>query len=545
MSSSAILSTTAINPQTHVSSSTTLSSGEIAAIVIGSTLAFAILVCLAIFLVKRRRLRRAGFERVDNPQLRGLRMYSRGLGHSGFHGSIVDAERSGRRASHGQQASVSLEPLLSCGTGQRRQPYPSPRTQSFSPPFRPVGEPLEPALFGGDRDERDVYDPYAEIDSPNVLGADMAGRSNIPIPSTPPTVHWEPFVRGYASHSRCASGDQTDRGIQIVDRATTDSLSHKPLFINRTLKTHSDVSLPSMRVSDHAKHTSSPANADPTIPGNHLAQPSIQDTQSNRVSGPDGKEFNVPIEPINTQSPRCLEMPSRESIPAYVVARSLSHRHPARKRNASPAGLPPVAETPDLSPMLEYVVSAPLTDSESRRDSLRERSSSTFVNISHDTTSRPSSAAIDENQPIPLLTSTSFGKGTSTSSLSSNVGWNTNSSSSRYPSIAPSSVGQCSGSLPNSGGHTHTDWHHPPTGLASLKDLQMEPLHSPYSPVESSGPPLPAPSVCTSAPGAPDTVDKGETEKRAHLRQTTSSSVPEIQRRSVSQGGIARIDVIF
>ncbi|KAI5986801.1 hypothetical protein EDD15DRAFT_1512530 [Pisolithus albus] len=543
MSSSAILSTTAINPQTHVSSSTSLSSGEIAAIVIGSTLAFAILLCLAIFLVKRKRLRRAGFERVDNPRLHGLLMYSTDLDHSGFHVSTADAERSGRRVSHGQQASVSLEPLLSCGTGQRRQPYPSPRTQSFSPPFRPVGEHPEAALFGSDRDEQDIYDPYAEIDGP-VLGADAAGRSNIRFPSTPPTVHWEPFVRGYASYSRCASGD-TDRGMHIVDRATTDSLSHKPLFINRTLKTHSDVSLPSMRVSDHPKHTRSPTNADPPIPGNHLAQSSIQDTQSNRASGTDGKDSNAPIELVNTRSPKRLEIPSREYIPAQVVARSLSHRHPARKRNASPSGLPPVAETPDASPMLERAVSTPLTDSESRRDSIRERSSSTFVNLSHDTTSRPSSAVIDENQPIPLLTSTSFGKGTPTSSLSSNVGWNTNSSSSRYPSIAPSSVGQCSGSLPNSGGHTHTDWHHPPTGLASLQDFQVEPLHNPYSPVESSGPPLPPPSVCTSAPGAPGTVDKGETGKRAHLRQTTSSSVPKIQRRSVSQGGIARIDVIF
>ncbi|KAI6112001.1 hypothetical protein EDD16DRAFT_1605559 [Pisolithus croceorrhizus] len=543
MSSSAVLSTAAVNSQIHVSSPTTLSSGEIAGIVIGSTLVFAILVCLAILLVKRRRQCRAGFERVENPrQLHGLRKYSGDLGHPSFHGATMDAEQSGRRATHGQQASVSLEPLLSRGTGQRHQPCPSPRTQSFSPPFRPAGEHLEPALFGSDRDHQDVYDPYAEIDGP-VLGTDTAGRGNIPIPSTPPTVHWEPFLRGYTSHSGGASGDQTDRGMQTPDRTATDSMSHKPLFIDRTLRTHSDVSLPSIRASDYAKHTTLPTHADSSTPGNRLAQSSIQDTQSNRVSGLDGKESNVPTELINTQSPRHLGMPSRESIPVQAVPRSLSHRYPARKRNASPAGLPPVAETPDLSQMLDFVVSAPLSDSESRHDSLRERSSSTFVNLSHDTTSRPPSAALDENQPIPLLTSTSFGKGTPTSSLSSNVGWNTNSSSSRYPSIAPSSVGQCSGSLPHSGGHT--DWHHPPTGLAGLKDLQMEPLRNPHSPVESSGPPLPAPSTCTSAPGAPDTVERGETEKRAHLRQNTSSSVPEIQRRSVSQGGIAHIDVIL
>ncbi|KAI6168648.1 hypothetical protein EDD17DRAFT_632733 [Pisolithus thermaeus] len=252
MSSPAMLSTAAINSQIHISSSTTLSSGEIAGIVIGSTLVFAILVCLAILLVKRRRQRRAGFERVENPrQLHGLRKYSEGLGHPSFHGAVADAERSGRRAAHGQQASVSLEPLLSRGTGQRHQPYPSPRSQSFnfSPPFRPVGEHLEPAhTFASDRGHQDVYDPYAEIDGP-ALGVGTAGRGDIPIPSTPPTVHWEPFLRGYTSHPRGTSSDQTDRGMQIPDRTATDSTCHKPLFINRTLRTHSDVSLPPLRAS--------------------------------------------------------------------------------------------------------------------------------------------------------------------------------------------------------------------------------------------------------------------------------------------------------
>ncbi|KAI6007761.1 hypothetical protein F5J12DRAFT_90136 [Pisolithus orientalis] len=537
MSSPVIPSTAGISSQTqaHVSSTTTLSSGAIAGIVIGSSFAFAILVCFAIFLVRRRQLRRAGFERVDNPrQLHGLRAYSGDLGHTGVCRAIGDAERFGK---HGQQSFGSIEPLLSRGTGQRQQPYPSPRAQSFSSTFRPVGEHLDPALFG---DERDVFDPYAEIDGP-VIRAEVAGRSNIVVPSAPPTVHWEPFRRSYSSHSRPASGDQTDHGMEIVDRTAADTMSHKPLFINRTLRTHSDVPLSSTRAFDHAMQTRSAVNADSSVPGNHPARSSIQNTQSSRGSGSERKESSVPVELINTQSPTRLETPPKEAISTEATARSPSNRYPPRKRTASPAVLPPVAETPDLSQILDLVDSRPLTDSESRRDSLRERSSSTFVNLSHDTTSRPSSVAIDENQPIPLLASTSFGKGTPTSSLSSNVGWNTNSSSSRYPSIAFSSVGQCSGSIPHSGGYT--DWHHPPTGLAGLKDLQMEPLRNPHSPVEGSAPPLPAPSVATSAPGAPDTLERGDTDKRAHLRQGTSSSVPEIRRRSVSQGGIVHIDV--
>ncbi|KAI6009875.1 hypothetical protein EDC04DRAFT_847551 [Pisolithus marmoratus] len=430
MSSSAISSTTGTASPTQ----TTLSSGAVAGIAIGSTFAFVILVCLAIFLVRRRRLRRAGFERVSNPrQLHGLRAYSGRLGHSGFRRAIGDVEQSGKHSIPGQQTSVSLEPLLNRGTGPRRQPYPSPRTQSLGSPFQSVGEHLDVTLFGSDHGEQDVYDPYAEIDGP-VLGAHAAGRSNIPVPSPPPTVHWEPFLRGYTSHSRRASGDQADRGMEIADGTATDPMAHKPLFINRTLRTHSDISLASAGASDYAKHTRSAANADSSAPGSHLVRPLIQNTQSDRVSGSEREESNVPIESINIQSPTHFDAPSKESTPTSVVARSISNRYPSRKRTLSHGVLPPVAETADLSQTLDFMAFVPFTDTESRHDSLRERSSSVFLNLSHDTTSRPSSAAIDENQPIPLLTSTTFGKGTSMSSLSSNVGWNTNSSSSRYPS---------------------------------------------------------------------------------------------------------------
>lgn len=240
-------------------------------------------------------------------------------------------------------------------------------------------------------------------------------------------------------------------------------------------------------------------------------------------------------------------IPPAGPTPIQPVARS--PRKMTRTRTVSSGfsgALAPVAETPDPSQVLNSIASQrPLSiiSSESHHDSIRERSSLLSGNVSHDVKFNSSSEPMDEKPPIPLLASTSFGRGirtpTPTSSNSSNLGCNTHSGSSRYPSLAASSLGQCSGSQLQLGGHT--DWHHPPSGLAGLKDLQIQPLKNPHSPVESVPPRLPTPDF--PPPSRSDTLKGGDARKRAHLRENTSSFVPEVQRRIVSQGGIATIDV--
>ena len=275
---------------------------------------------------------------------------------------------------------------------------------------------------------------------------------------------------------------------------------------------------------------------------------SLPETHNN-TSGPrtegEPPSASISAQPFTEETERPLVPPKGPTPlqPAVRSTRKLTRR--AHSPGFSGA-LAPVAETPDLSQVPNFDTPhppLPITNSELHHDSAHERSSSLSVTMSHDIGSTSPSALVDESPPLPLLASTSFGRGnltpTPTPSNSSNIGSNTSSGSSRYPSLAPSSLGQCSGSRPHSDGHT--DWHHPPSGLAGLKDLQIEPLQNPYSPVKTAAPQLPPPSP--PLPSRSGTLNRGETRKRAHLRENTSSSVTEVQRREVSQGGIATIDV--
>ena len=265
----------------------------------------------------------------------------------------------------------------------------------------------------------------------------------------------------------------------------------------------------------------------------------------NNASGPktegEPPSASIATQPFIEETERPLVPPKGPTPlqPAIRSTRKLTRR--AHSPGFSGA-LSPVAEMPNPSQVPNLITpqpSLPITNSESHHDSARERSSLLSVTLSHDVGSTSSSALMDERSPIPLLASTSFGRGNLTptpSSTSSNIGCNTGSGSSRYPSLAASSLG--SGSRPQSDGNT--DWHHPPSGLAGLKDLQIEPLRNPHSPVETVAPHLPPSPPLPSRSG---TLNRGETRKRAHLRENTSSSVTEVQMRVVSQSGIATIDV--
>lgn len=202
---------------------------------------------------------------------------------------------------------------------------------------------------------------------------------------------------------------------------------------------------------------------------------------------------------------------SRQNSTSSMPRRKSSRRHP---RAPTPAELSPVTEMPDTPRALEgQAVSHPA------------------ANVSLDARVSPGTAD-QSGGNFPLLTSTNFGKDSTLSaksaSCSSTAGFGSSSSgrTSRYPSLAPSSIGLSShsGPRPDAG----TDWHHPPSGLAGLTSLQIGPLQNPHSPVEERR----GLSVVEPAPV-----------KRAHLRDGTVSSLPEVERRDVMHGGIAGIDV--
>ena len=196
-----------------------------------------------------------------------------------------------------------------------------------------------------------------------------------------------------------------------------------------------------------------------------------------------------------------------------------------KARTSAPSELTPVAETPN--PPRAPTISGVSTAADSSLDG----------RASHGTASRPMSSVVDQPGTFPLLTSANFGKdsttsGTSAGSISSTAGWGSSSSgrASRYPSLAPSSIGQ---PRPRSDGDT--DWHHQPSGLAGLRSLQIGALLNPHSPVEEQA--EPADVLFARSPAGPAPV------KRAHLREGTAESIPEVERRDVMQAGIAHIDV--
>ncbi|KAL4071341.1 hypothetical protein V8B97DRAFT_1962772 [Scleroderma yunnanense] len=559
MPTSASSSPAAGTSSTKTSASTSTSSGTLSAdvivgIVVGAVFAVIALTALVIFLVRRRQLRRSGFERVDNPRrLRGVNAASGERSIPSLGTGITPPEPRirdkglGKYMGHSQQQSVSLEPLLPTTARDSL-----PRVHSPRSPFRPGCEHSD-GVFGPDQVElgviHDEYDPYAEFDD----SAAVASPGGPPIPNTPPVAHRESTLNRYTTYSRVGNGDQIHRGMKSSRTATEPDSprSRTPLFISRTLKKHPD-GHPSAPVTGHNEQTGLLTQID--APDSEQIQPRWPPPETHRSDpgfGTEGKPLGAsiltqPFTKMHVQVEHLL-VPPIGFTPGQLVR---PQRKLTRTRTHSPGfsgALPSVAETPDLSQVLDFVTPQPpsiSTSSESQLDSTRDRSSSVSANVSHDVVST-SSAATDEKLPIPLLASTSFGRGnltpTPTSSNSSNIGCNTSSGSSRYPSLAASSLGQCSGSRPHSGGHT--DWHHPPSGLAGLKDLHIEPLRNPHSPVETTAPPFPAPSSSVPFSSPSDTVKRGDTVKRAHLRENTSSSVTEIQQRSVSQGGIAAIDI--
>ena len=131
------------------------------------------------------------------------------------------------------------------------------------------------------------------------------------------------------------------------------------------------------------------------------------------------------------------------------------------------------------------------------------------------------SSVVDQSGTLPfkLLTSVNFGKDSATSPTSVGSNSSTASWASRY--IAPLSIGQFLWSGPRSDGGT--DWHHQPSGLAGLRSLQIGAPPTPQSPVEEQAEPRDVLFARSPADATPV--------KRAHLREGTAGSMPEVERR--------------
>lgn len=520
--------TVTATPTSSGVASSTLSAGTIAGIVVGCLLGGVLFIALVLYLLNRYEQHK--FARVVNPA----------HDHVPAPGDVPGPRRLPSTSSriskfftrHSQRPSISNEPLMSPVSWP---PLPSTSLVQSS------GTPLSDSISPGIRDGQ--YGPYDLGEISQVIASGTVSRSAAPaILNIPPvrkpeqTSPWS-GLGDAPPHARQTSGDD-------VPPPSMPPEPQPKLFIHRMLQSRaraSDGVFLAHRPSLDFTQASSSFRADEErllVEAERTALRDAENAQRAEEEVMPNEEDDwgetQSTESIYSQISAPIDHSAFFSDPAsrQNSSSSLPRRKSSRKRSRTPAPpteLPPVAEVPDTPRVLEG-------QSDSRCVS-HAGNSSLDGQLSHGatSTSRPMSSVIDQPSTLPLLTSANFGKDSTTSgtppgSISSTAGWGSGSSgrASRYPSLAPSSIASQSGPRSDAG----TNWHHPPSGLASLTLLQIGPLWNPHSPVEER-PEHPDVSL------APYPVPA----RRAHLREGTVSSMPEVERRTVMQGGIAHIDV--
>ena len=465
-----------------------LSPDSIAGIIIGTLLGGLLLIALVIYLL--RRYSRHRFTRVANPA------------HDAPAGADLrylpsTGSRRTRLFTRLEKPSISSEPLMSPISWP-----PRPATSRVASPDTP---PRLDLIFPGDSPQSSFdFGEIHHLTSPGTLsratilpsGSPRPSLSHTP-PSTPPRTMF--LHRGLKSRA------------QVSDDI---SLTHRPsLDFSHTRSTTLDPSGVRAEEEQLAERT---ARRDAEI---------VQKGEDVEMAeGEVGWEDGDTAESIYSQVSAPVDH-------AGCFSESTNGSSSVPRRRSSRKQLVPSTELPPLTEMLSVPV---FEDRTIVRPVSIAGDSSLDGRLSHETAPRP----ISLEGAFPLLTSVNFGKdstksGTSAGSISSTNAWGSRSSgrTSRYPSLAPSSLGLTSRSETrvNDG----PDWHHPPSGLAGLTSLQVEPLRNPHSPAEER-------------PMHPDVLLPGLAPvKRAHLRQSTAGSVPEVEKRDVMQAGIARIDVLL
>lgn len=517
---------------TDSDTSSTLSTETIAGIVIGVVGGAAVVATACFYLRRWRRsggkftkLRKGG--RAVDPEEEFV------SGGSNF--SVHD--RHGRYG-HGQQPSVSLEPLLLPSPPQASQyidiPAVSPPQISLDWSYLPPVLPNTPT----DHSYHSLYDtddPFARI-------------QRAILPTSAP--HHTPVSARRVSH---------EVPLEQYSRHTANNLGpNAPLFINRSLTRHSGPDFFSGRAStspfssaDPPQSISSRTRSDtlhlfadapspppkprisvlgpltehaaPKESREEVPQPRTADGEADANSPESIYSQESAQHPSHPPEPQLPSQSSRRGRPSQRYSRTLkiSELSPVREASTSTNG--PASH--DVSTSLE------MEKKPSRTFSELERSSSVSVALSHNASLRTPECA-----SLPLLSSNNaFGKsssGPSTLSPSS-------SRATRYPSLTTSSLTpSSSGSNPHS--DSATEWHRPPTGLNALKGLQMLDLPNPHAP-SLEVPRVPAvPPADRQSPAA----DKSEkTPLKARLCAHSPGCVPEVERRPVIQCGIANIDV--
>ncbi|KAG1758686.1 hypothetical protein EDD22DRAFT_972070 [Suillus occidentalis] len=438
-------------------------------------------------------------------------------------------ERVGRYG-HGQQPSVSLEPLL--------LPSP-PQTAQGSPASSPPQIPLDwsytylPPVLPNPIPDTSPLSLYDTPDDPFARIQRAILPTHTPISSR--RVSHEVPLEQYSRHTPKNPG------------------ANPPLFINRALIRHSGPDFFPGRAS-----TSPFSSADPPL------------SVSSRTGSDTLTDVAPPLPPkpqISVISPVAALSGSREGAqqprradsdvdsPESIYSQESAPHPPHPPSHQVPPPPPPsrkskslrYSKTPrisDLSPVIEDPTSSgspshdasasTSTSSEiekklSRTFSEIQRSSSTSVALSHNAPS-----PTPEYTSLPLLSSSNtFGKsGSSGSTLSPS-----SSRATRYPSLTPSSLAPSSSSSnPNPQPHSDsaTEWHRPSAGLDSIQILDLPNPHA--STLE-----IPKVPAHPHRPLPTDKCDKPPL--KARLRAHSPGSIAEIEQRPIVQCGIASIDI--
>lgn len=516
--------TVTATPTSSGAAPSTLSAGTIAGIVVGTLLA---VVFIVVILYLLNRYSRRKFIRVANPAHDGV---SAARGAPDLrHLPSTSSWRPQLLIRHAQKPSISTEPLMS--------PVSHPPPPSTSRVQSPGAPRSENSISPGIRDSQ--YSSYDLGEISQVIACETVSHSaspailNIPpvrkpeqtslrsgLDDTPPHAPSPPTSPKPFLRRMLQSRAQASEGVSLAYHPSLDALTSRSTTLDS-----STFHVDEERLLAEAEYTAlrDAENAQRDEGG------IVPDEEDDWAEGDTESIYSQLSAPID-HSAFFSDPLSRQNSSSSLPRRKSSRRQP--RTAAPPTELPSVAEVPDTPRAFE-------SRSLSRRTSAAGNSS-LDGQVSHGTASRPMSSVIDRPGTLPLLTSADFGKnstasGTPPGSVSSNKGWGSGSSgrASRYPSLAPSSIGQSSRSGPRS--DAGTDWYHPPSGLAGLSSLQIGSLRNPHSPVEE----LPEQPDEPLTPSFADPVAA----KRARLREGTVSWVPEVERRTVMQGGIAHIDV--
>lgn len=509
---------------TDSDANSTLSTETIAGIVIGVVGGTAVVATVCFYLRRWRRsggkftkLRKGG--RAVDPE----EEFVSGGSNFSVHG----------RYGHGQQPSVSLEPLLLPSSPQTLQDIPAvspPQISldwSYLPPVLPntTTDYSHLSLY-------DTDDPFARI-------------QRAILPTSAP--HHTPVSSRRVSH---------EVPLEQYSRHTANNLGpNAPLFINRSLTCHSGPDFFSGRASTSPFSSADPpqfissrtgsdavhllGDAPPPPPkprisvlsplAEHTAPKDSQEVSQPRTAGGEA-DANSPESIYSQESAPHSSHPPEPQLPSQSSRRGRSSQRYSRTLKISE--LSPVREgstSKSDPPSHNTSTSSEMQKKPSRTFSELERSSSLSVAHSHNASPRAPECA-----SLPLLSSNNaFGKsGSSASTLSPS-----SSRATRYPSLTPSSLTpSSSGSNPHS--DSATEWHRPPAGLNALKGLEILDLPNPHAPT------LEVPRVSALLPANRKPGKKPEKAPlRARLCAHSPCSIPEIERRPVVQGGIANIDV--